>query len=31
MAKVFEIVKMCVDFLQTLIEAIITNKKQKED
>ena len=31
MDKIFEIIKMCVDFLQNLIEAIITNKKQKEN
>lgn len=28
--KIFSIIKMCVDFLQNLIESIITAKKEKD-
>lgn len=29
--KIFSIIKMCVDFLQSLIESIIVAKKEKKD
>ena len=31
MDKIFSIIKMCVDFLQNLIESIIVAKKDKKE